>query len=157
MTQSVMTMGTTKSGLPTVWECGGGLSNTGKSQIIATGNGLPKKPVYVNRRGTLACEEHALFVVHEGDIIITANHHRKDFEIVISIVQKIEPAGAAFRATLVSIYEYSKGEWSQPLPETMNAAVSAAMAKATCFHCREPHFYKEDLPATKEESDVTDS
>ena len=60
----------TKKGLPALWERGGGYSNTGEATIIAGPNGKKKVPLYIRQRGTLACAHHALFVVHEGDIVI---------------------------------------------------------------------------------------
>lgn len=35
---------------------------------------------------------------------------------------------------------FSMGEWDKKLPENLKPAVQAAMEKATCYHCREPHF-----------------
>ena len=32
----------TKKGYPAIWECGGGMTNTGYSQIIANSDGSPK-------------------------------------------------------------------------------------------------------------------
>jgi hypothetical protein len=38
------------------------------------------------------------------------------------------------------VYEFSSGEWDAELPAFLEAAVQAAVEKATCYHCREPHF-----------------
>ena len=38
------------------------------------------------------------------------------------------------------VYEFSRGEWDKEPPAYLEAAVQAAMEKATCYHCREPHF-----------------
>jgi len=81
----------TRSGLPAAWEEGGGYTNTGRARIIAHADGSPKKPVYIRRSGDLACREHALFVVREGDLVIEAHHHRRDFEIAVYRIAKIRP------------------------------------------------------------------
>ena len=129
-----------KRGIPCMWECGGGYSNTGKSQIIAGKNGEAKQPIYIRRRGELACCEHALIPVDVGDFIITTNHHRGDFETQICRVEEIQ----AETAVCSIIGEYSRNEWDAELPAYLEAAVQAAMEKATCYHCREPHFIKDD-------------
>ena len=129
----------TKKGLPAMWESGGGFSNTGRATIIANGDGTTKKPVYIRRRGPLACENHALFVVKPGDIVVEANHHRRDFEIRIWRIDQIREEDAQF--TLVN--EYSRGEWDIKPPEYLQAAVEAAKEKATCYHCRGPHYVRD--------------
>jgi hypothetical protein len=131
-----------KRGIPCMWECGGGYSNTGESQIIAGKNGEAKQPIYIRRRGQLACCRHALIPVDVGDFIITTNHHRGDFETRICRVEEIQ----AETAVCSIIGEYSLGEWvfsQEPHPEVVDhliPAVDAAWEKATCYHCREPHY-----------------
>src|SRR5690606_4267060 len=73
----------TKKGYPALWECGGGFTNTGEATIIAGKDGQPKKAIYVRRRGHLANGEHALVILEVGDYVISANHHREDFNIYI--------------------------------------------------------------------------
>lgn len=43
--------------------------------------------------------------------------------------------------------EYDRGEWSgdfDPDDSPLRAAIEAAKEKATCYHCREPHYYKRE-------------
>ena len=134
-----------KRGIPCMWECGGGYSNTGESRIIAGKNGEAKQPIYIRRRGQLACCRHALIPVDVGDYIISADHHRRDFEAQICRVEEIQ----AETAVCSIIGEYSRGEWvfsTEPRPEVVDhliPAVDAAWEKATCYHCREPHYIRE--------------
>ena len=126
-----------KTGIPCLWEAGGGYSNTGKSQIIAGKNGEAKQPIYIRRRGELACCEHALIPVDVGDFIITTNHHRGDFETQICRVEEIH----AETAVCSIIGEYSRGEWTWGEEHHfLIPAVDAAWEKATCYHCRAPHY-----------------
>lgn len=131
-----------KRGIPCMWECGGGYSNTGEATIIAGPSGEKKAPLYIRQRGPLACAHHALIPVDVGDFIITTNHHRGDFETRIYRVEEIQ----AETAICSIIGEYSRGEWAfstEPRPEVADhlpAAVDAAWEKATCYHCREPHY-----------------
>ena len=127
-----------KSMLPCLWEHGGSATNTGAATIIADAEGLPKKAIYTRRRGHLSNGEHALIPVSVGDHIITANHWRGDFEVEIYRIRAI----GADKIELELSYEFSRGEWDKEPPTTLQAAVDAAKAKATCYHCREPHYIK---------------
>ena len=186
----------TKKGLPALWECGGGYSNTGDATIIAGPKGEKKKPVYIRRRGELANRKHALFIIEPGDIIIRAKHHREDFSIEVLQVKKIEESCYTEKYSLPNISEEQLLDWAQEsawvqkkggkvLPETLGEyksdaghlyryvliripetfaickplahfdmgewdneevaanfaeAIAAAEEKATCYHCREPHY-----------------
>jgi len=125
-----------KKGLPCLWETGGGYSNTGDAIIIASSDGKPKKPLYIRQRGHLACGEHALFVIMPCDIVVKANHHRYDFNIVVYRIVEIRED----RAILERLCLYDRGEWDTTPPEGVLQAVEAAEKKATCYHCREPHY-----------------
>jgi len=127
---------TTKMGYHALWECGGGATNTGESSVIANENGLPKKPVYVKRGGHLACQNHALIIVENGDYIIKSYQKHKDFWIRVLKIIGFDGEYAVSEL----IYEYSEGEWNESLPAYLEAAVQAGKEKATCYHCREPHY-----------------
>jgi len=126
----------TKKGFPALWEAGGGFTNTGEATIIVSPSGGPKKPVYVRRRGHLANEHHALVILEVGDHIIEANHHREDFKIEIYKILDFEEE----TAVVEQVNRFSRGEWDAELPASLAAAVQAAKEKATCYHCRKPHF-----------------
>ena len=130
----------TKKGLPALWEGGGGYSNTGDATLIAGPNGEKKTPLYIRRRGPLACAQHALVPVGVGDFIITANHHRRDFEIELYKVVDFVKEEEKIHAAVEQINCFSQNEWDTELPAFLEAAVQAATQKATCYHCREPHF-----------------
>lgn len=129
----------TKKDYPALWECGGGFTNTGEATIIASPSGGPKRAIYIRNRGSLANSHHALIILEVGDYIIEANHHREDFEIEIFKILDFEEETAVVEQTNC----FSMGEWDAELPAYLEAAVQAAMQKATCYHCREPHFIAE--------------
>ena len=130
----------TKKGYPALWECGGGFTNTGEATIIASSSGGPKKAIYIRRRGSLANAHHALIPVEVGDYIIEANHHREDFEIQIFRILSFEVKEAETYAVVEKANCFSMGEWDKELPAHLEQAVHTAMHKATCYHCRGPHF-----------------
>jgi hypothetical protein len=137
----------TKRGFPAIWEKGGGMTNTGFAQIVANPDGSPKRPVYIRRRGILANAEHALFIVQLGDLIIQAEHHREDFNIyiykILDFKETKQKEITEEVAIVEQVYKFSRGEWDKELPEYLQEACTVAMEKATCYHCRKPHFIVE--------------
>jgi hypothetical protein len=143
---------TSKKGFPTISEGGGGATNTGESRIIAGKDGEKLSPIYIPRRGHLAGGEHAIFIATEGMLICDADHHRCDFTIKIYRIVKLKelgnpqawpPAELDWWATLEKINEFSEGEWDHD-PSPIDLQLSeVATDKATCYHCREPHYIAE--------------
>ena len=139
-----ITIERTKKGLPALWEYGGGKTNTGNAQIVCNADGTAKKPVYIRRSGTLANSDHALFIISPGDLIIQADHHRKDFTIRVFRIAGIrQDSDNGDIAILEQINLYDMGEWDVEPPEYLLPAIEAAKEKATCYHCRNPHFIAE--------------
>jgi len=129
----------TKRGYPAFWEKGGGCRNTGHAYVIADYNGKAKKAVYVRRRGHLANEHHALVIIERGDYIVVADHHREDFTICIWQVDDIIEKATSLVALARQKYFFDRGEWITEPPAFLETAVDAAVQKALCYHCREPH------------------
>ncbi len=130
----------TKKGYPAYWEAGGGHTNTGYATVITDIDGRPKRAVYIRGRGELANSEHALIILEAGDHIIEASHHRRDFFIKIFKILKFEDKGKEKFAVIEQVNCFNMGEWDKELSAHLQAAVQAAIEKATCYHCREPHF-----------------
>lgn len=43
-------------------------------------------------------------------------------------------------AILELVNDQSRGEWNEEVAAPLQVAIDAAIDKATCYHCREPHF-----------------
>lgn len=127
-----------RRGIPCLWEQGGGYSNTGKAQIIASPDGTPKTAIYIARGGHLACGQHALIPVSQGDFVISLSHHRKDFQIAIMKILAIEAVEE--KATVDTVAFFAMGEWDEEFPEFLRPAIAASKAKATEYHCRSPFY-----------------
>jgi len=134
----------TKKGYPAIWEEGGGYTNTGSATIVASPNGERLMPAYINQRGSLSCGQHALFIVHVDDIIVEADHHRRDFEINVYRITAIREEDGRFVADLDLINQYSSGEWESDLQPELEDSVHAAIEKATTYHCRRPIYIAAD-------------
>lgn len=131
----------TKKGYPALWERGGGYTNTGVATIIAGKGGQPKRAIYIRQRGPLANDDHALIPVEVGDYIIYANHHREDFNIYIYKILDFDDVEDV--AIVEPVHKFNRGEWDKEPPASLEVAVEAAKQKASCYHCREPHFINE--------------
>jgi len=128
----------TKSGLPALWECGGGMTNSGHSQIIAGFDGRKKTPIYIRTKGPRALENHALFIIENSDIVITVDRVRDDYSIWVKKIIEIDVEKN--EATVVNEYHYYNGEWDHEPIELYKAAIDAAVEKSNCYHCRGPHY-----------------
>lgn len=127
-----------KTGVPCLWEQGGGNTNTGDAVLVTNKHGGAKSPLYIKTRGSLACGNHALIPVSVGDHVITAAHHRKDFSIeVFQIIDITDNLVIA-----IAINYFDCGEWDATLDPSFANAVESAQQKAACYHCREPHYIR---------------
>lgn len=140
---TVLVAETTKSGLVSLWEKGGGYSNTGDAQIICRPDGGKPTAVYICRRGQLAGAEHALVPVQKGYFLIVSSHHRGDFNHKIYKVLRTFSEDNRKKVELSLVNSFDRGEWDTPLPEELKAAVDAAEAKASTYHCRYPLYVVE--------------
>lgn len=140
---TVMTAETTKRGLISLWECGGGCCNTGEATIITRPDGSKPTAVYIPRGGHLSNGNHALIPVHTGYYIIKSWHHRKDFEHIIYKILKTFSEEGKGKIEVFMTNQREWGEWSTPLPDELKAAVAAAEEKATDYHCRKPYYVVE--------------
>jgi len=128
-----------RSGTACLWEAGGAGRNTGHAVVIAGPHGERLRAIYVRRRGPLAGWDHALIPVRVGDLVFAADQHREDFEITVSRIAAIRET----EADLERLTDYEGGEWALPPLREWDGALQAVVAKATCYHCRAPHFVLE--------------
>jgi len=136
MRVTVQIVRTAKS-LAVLWEQGGGFSNTGRATLVAGPNGEKLRPLYVRRKGHLACEDHALFRIWPGCLVAKAGHSRRNGEEVV--VWRIEEIRGE-EAELVRLFTRKDGVWDREPPPGIRAFAEEAARKAHCYHCRHPHW-----------------
>lgn len=140
----IMNATLTKRGFVSVWEEGGGATNTGDATIIARPDGKKPTAVYVRRSGHLSCGAHALIPVFTGYYVVKTWHHRGDFTHKLYQIVRTFTEGegneARGKLEVTIVNEFNNGEWDTPLAESLHAVIEAAEHKATCYHCREPHY-----------------
>ena len=96
-----------------------------EAQIITDGLGYPKRAIAVLTHGDLACRDHALIPVREGDHIVTVYRHRDRVSIQVERIISIE------------------GDTAKTVPEKAAIcveAINAAVAKSEDYHCRRPYY-----------------
>lgn len=128
-----------------LYEQGGGMSNTGHALVYCNSEGEALKPLYIIRRGHLALGKHAAFGLweHQTMIEIHASHHRRSFYLALNKVTATKQELVTEK--LWGISEVDRDNWKEALPNMYTQytrAIEAAIDKALCYHCREPHYLK---------------
>ena len=119
-----------KSGLPCAYESGGSYTHWGKAVCIGNKHAKAKKPLYVFKHGSLACENHAIIALMLGDIVMEALSDRGIAEVKVYRVVGIDTESK--KATLQHIV--GAAEWV-PMME--------AVSNKSCeYHCRTPYWVK---------------
>ena len=126
-----------KTGLPIIAENGGGSTNTGRATIICSEDGTRLTPVFIPRGYSNG--DHALFVAYAGKtIVVDACHSRAGEWVTVSQVARIGTNDDQDEIVLQVVGEYENGDGT--IPDVFSDAVEAALNKARCYHCREPHY-----------------
>jgi len=118
-----------------VEETGGGTTNTGDANIVASPNGGALRPY---RRGGYCGGPHAYFAIPDKVATVKAERNREGTVIFIE-EHKIAREGNIARIVSSELWR----GMAEELPELFSHfkdAVEAALQKASCYHCREPHF-----------------
>ena len=121
------------SGLPCLWESGGGLTSRGHATVITRRDGAKTRAIYIPTRGPLACGDHALVPIHPGYGVVTISTSHGVIDAgKVEIVKEVTDD----TVTLELVSEFVFGEWTKPVP-SLEAAIESATKKASTYHCRE--------------------
>ena len=124
--------------LPALWERGGSTTSQGRATVITKANGEKPLATYVRVKGDgpRFNGDHAKVVIETGMFVVTAFHSHHVFEISISSIEEITEE----RAKLKCRFHFYQGKWDQDVPKQFEAAITAAKAKATDYHCKSPYY-----------------
>jgi len=136
MTEMIITR--SKSGLPTVTECGGGMKNTGYATIVCGATGKRLKPLFVPKGRSNG--DHAIFVVIPGVTHLVGASVSRQKEI--ATIEKIVAIDEDDNLLTEIVGEYENGDYGN-VPNKFKAAVQAAIKKGQCYHCREAHYLQD--------------
>lgn len=133
-----------KSGLTCLYECGGGLTNTGGARLVTSPTGKPKRAIYIRTHGDLCNNDHALIPVKVGDCLVTVDRHWDRVSIRVERITAIDGDKATLERT-DDLISYD--------------AIQAAVAKSQHYHCREPYYIRqlfEQQETPQENNSITD-
>lgn len=149
-----------KHNFPCMWEKGGQLDEfNGSSTIICDEFGNMTKPLFIRRKGQLSCSEHALIIIHKNYVIIEVLYQEQNMLLSINILKivglNIEKSIAETECVERLLFPYYlESDISDAEERIENAcdnnskitiykkAIISAYKKATCFHCKKPHFIR---------------
>lgn len=134
-----MNVGRSKTGLPTITENGGGMTNTGYCTVICGANGEALKPLFVPRGYSNG--DHAIFIARPGMHLVDASCDRGGESVTVERINAIGTENDPDELVTETIYEYENGDGN--IPAKFQSVVNAALEKANCYHCRESHYIKE--------------
>jgi len=127
-----------KTGLATFCESGGGMTSTGSATVVCGMNGEKLKPLFVPRGYSNG--KHAIFVVRPGMYIINAGNSKAGERAVAHQILGIGTTEDPDELVTIVVAEYENGDGN--VPEQLQSAVEAALAKSNCYHCHSV-FYAE--------------
>jgi hypothetical protein len=127
----------TKSGLPSLSERGGGDDKGGHARIISSANGRRKKPIYISTKGNLINNDHAWFVIKEGEIIVNVLRKGDDLDIKVYRVKEVN--NNQIECELIESY-YGEGIEGY-LDSQYFDAIEAGIYKSKTYHAHKPIYY----------------
>ena len=131
-----------RSGLACLYECGGGLTNTGGAQLVTSPTGKPKRAIHIRTHGNLCNDDHALIPVKAWDCVVSVARHRDRVAVQVERITAINGDTATLERTDDLIC------WD---------AIQAAVEKSWDYHCRQPHYIQqlfEAQPTAQAEDDI---
>lgn len=131
-----------RSGLTCLYECGGGLTNTGGAQLVTSPTGKPKRAIHIRTHGNLCNDDHALIPVKVGDCVVSVDRHWDRVSIQVERITAIDGDTATLERT-DDLISYD--------------AIQAAVEKSRDYHCRQPYYIQqlfEEQPTAQAENDI---
>lgn len=124
------------------YECGGGLSNTGSATILCGPSGEPLKGVYLSR----SCNSvHAMFIRNSLIEVSTSYWNKGCFKFSTRLCYFYVDDNHLVKQKDLLQLDFNSETLDETLPEIhqkFRDAIIASTEKATCYHCREPHYLK---------------
>jgi len=120
------------------YEQGGSMTKTGKATIVCNSRGEELYPDFVYSHGHLSNGKHAKFLIENGVLVTSTKHGFIEIEQVVA-----EKDEDKVWLVINMIWE-GRIEQLPDYYQEFTYACLAANEKANCFHCREPHFIKDN-------------
>ena len=128
----------TKSGMPALWESGGAMTNSADCTLVGDKFAQRKKPVFIRTGGHLSNDNHALFILNKGDVVVVGTRARSDYSYVILRFVSCEKLGDGKAIGEFDIINhFSEGQWDNELDPKYTDILEAARVKMNKYHCRD--------------------
>lgn len=125
----------TKKGYPAFWEKGGGMTNSGHTELIGDKYGHKKDCIFIRTGGTLSNDNHGLFILNKGDVVCIS--HRSGGNISHKLLRYTgEFDKASQTAEFEMIDFYDNGEWDNEAYTRFTDIIEASEKKIRIYHCR---------------------
>ena len=125
----------TKKGYPAFWEKGGGMTNSGHTELIGDKYGNKKDCIFIRTGGTLSNDNHGLFILNKGDVVCVS--HRSGGNISHKLLRYTgEFDKTSQTAEFEMIDFYDSGEWDNDAHTRFKDIVEASEKKIRIYHCR---------------------
>lgn len=125
----------TKKGYPAFWEKGGGMTNSGHTELIGDKYGHKKDCIFIRTGGTLSNDNHGLFILNKGDVVCVS--HRSGGNISHKLLRYTgEFDKTSQTAEFETIDFYDNGEWDNDAHTRFTDIVEASKKKVYVYHCR---------------------
>ena len=125
----------TKKGYPAFWEKGGGMTNSGHTELIGDKYGHKKDCIFIRTGGTLSNDNHGLFILNKGDVVCVS--HRSGGNISHKLLRYTgEFDKMSQTAEFEMIDFYDNGEWDNDAHTRFTDIVEASKKKVHIYHCR---------------------
>lgn len=125
----------TKKGYPAFWEKGGGMTNSGHTELIGDKYGHKKDCIFIRTGGTLSNDNHGLFILNKGDVVCVS--HRSGGNISHKLLRYTgEFDKTSQTAEFEMIDFYDNGEWDNDTHTRFIDIVEASKKKVHIYHCR---------------------
>jgi len=132
----------TSTGIPCLFEKGGGCTRTGDVQLICNKDGGRISPIKIFTGGSLSNGNHALIPIVPGDVVVGLSRKKKDYLIELNIITSINSQGQA--EITKWCYCGDRGWEGIVPPNSFDDVIKAAQDKSNDYHCRKCYYVDDD-------------
>ena len=125
----------TKKGYPAFWEKGGGMTNSGHTELIGDKYGHKKDCIFIRTGGTLSNDNHGLFILNKGDVVCVS--HRSGGNISHKLLRYTGDFDKTSQTAEFEMIDfYDNGEWDNEAHTRFTDIIEASEKKIRIYHCR---------------------
>ena len=125
----------TKKGYPAFWEKGGGMTNSGHTELIGDKYGNKKECIFIRTGGTLSNDNHGLFILNKGDVVCVSQRSGGNISHkLLRYTGEFDKTSQTAEFEMLDFFD--SGEWDNEAHERFKDIVEASEKKIRIYHCR---------------------